>query len=156
VTGDLQWNKQCSAAASTAIKALGMIKRTFNYLTKELFLALYGTYVEPHLKYCIQVWAPYYRKDISLLDKGQQRATKLVKCISKLNYTERSKYLGLYSLERQRRRGDIIETYKILTNIKHTSSDKFFQKSRMLQLTEHQLRLYKRRSVSIIRRNFFS
>jgi ribonucleases P/MRP protein subunit RPP40 len=85
VTNALKWNKQCNAAASKAMKALGMIKRTFNYLNMELFLVLYGTYVRLHLEYCIQVWAQYNRKDIHLLEKVQQRATWLVKCISKLN-----------------------------------------------------------------------
>jgi ribonucleases P/MRP protein subunit RPP40 len=128
VTSDLKWNKQCNAAASQALKALSMMKKTFNYLNKVLFLVLYGTYVRPHLEYCIQVWAPYYRKDIHLLEKVQERARKLVKCISKLNCTERQKYLGLYLLERRGRRGDLIETYKILTDIKDTCSDSFFQK----------------------------
>jgi ribonucleases P/MRP protein subunit RPP40 len=72
VTSDLKWNKQCNAAAPKAMKALEMIKRTFNYLNKQLFLALYGTYVTPHIEYCVQVWAPYYRKGIYLLEKVQQ------------------------------------------------------------------------------------
>jgi len=36
VTNDLKWSEQCSAAASKAMKALGLIKRTFGYLNKEI------------------------------------------------------------------------------------------------------------------------
>jgi len=62
VTNDLKWSEQCSAAASKAMKALGLIKRTFGYLNKRLFLTLYSTYVRPHLEFYVQVWAPIYKR----------------------------------------------------------------------------------------------
>ena len=62
------------------MSVLGMIKRTFNTLNKEMFLTLYSTYKE-HLEYCIQVWAPYFKKDIVVLEKVQRCAMKLVRCI---------------------------------------------------------------------------
>jgi len=104
------------------MKALGVIKRIFGYLNKELFLTLYSTYVRPHL----ELWAPIYRKDIDTMEKVQPRATKLVKCIQKQNYEERLQYLGLYSLERWRRRGDLIETYIIIKNIDDIDASQFF------------------------------
>src|SRR5664279_6054594 len=114
VTEDLKWNVQCSKAASKAMMILGMIRRTFKQLNKELFLTLYGTYVRPHMEFCVQAWSPYYQKDIAILERVQQRATEMVKCIRKLSYQDRLKYLGLFSLERRQRRGDLIETFKIL------------------------------------------
>ena len=52
-----------------------MIKRTLNTLNKEMSLTLYSTHIRPHLEYCIQVWAPYFKKDIDVLEKVQRRAS---------------------------------------------------------------------------------
>jgi len=61
--------------------ALGMIKRSFPVINNELFLVFYSVYVRPHLKYCVQVWAPNFQKDIKNL--------KLVKAIKKWSHEER-------------------------------------------------------------------
>ena len=37
-----------------------MLKRTFSFISKELFVFLYKTYVRPHLEYCAQLRSPYY------------------------------------------------------------------------------------------------
>ena len=74
---------------------------------KQMFLILYSTYIRPHLEYCIQVWAPHFKKDIEVLEKVQRRATKLVSCIKSRSYYQRLEYLGLYSLYQE---GDKEET----------------------------------------------
>jgi len=109
ITDDVKWSKQCNSAAAKA-SVLGMIKRTFNTLNNGMFLTLYLTYIRPHLEYCIQVWAPYFKKDIDVLEKVQRRAAKLVRCTKNVSYEQRLAYLGLYSLSRRRQRGDLIET----------------------------------------------
>jgi len=77
ISKDLKWSKQCDTAAIKAMSVLGMIKRSFSYISIESFKILYNTYVRPYLEYCVQIWNPYLKKDIKCIEKIQWRATKL-------------------------------------------------------------------------------
>ena len=74
---DLKWNNQCKKAVNIANRALGMIKRTFRYFSKDIILQLYKTFGKPRLDYCIDTSRPYI-KFIELLEMVQMRTTKLV------------------------------------------------------------------------------
>jgi len=43
------------------------------------------------------------------------KATRMVKGFKKLPYESRLRKMGIYSLDRRRLRGDLIETFKIIT-----------------------------------------
>jgi ribonuclease P/MRP protein subunit RPP40 len=91
VQQDLKWSKQCSKSVSTANRILGMIKRSFCYLRKDVVLKLYKSLVRPHLEYCVQAWRPYLKKDIELIEVVQIRATKLIKSLKDETYENRFK-----------------------------------------------------------------
>ena len=121
LTNSLTPTLQCQKAANKAMQIMGMIRRSFKYLTKESFLLLYKSRIRPHLEYCIPCWSPYLTKDIDLLEKIQHRATKLVSDISSLAYTDCLRCLGLHSLYCRRQRGDLIEAFKIVNNLSDSS-----------------------------------
>ena len=73
---NLKASSQCIKIFKTANQILGIIKRTFNFKTKDNLLQLYKCLVRPHLEYCMQVWNLNLKKDIDLIEGVQRRATK--------------------------------------------------------------------------------
>ena len=91
-----------------------------------MFLNLYTALVRPLLEYCVQVWSPHLRKHINRIESVQRRATRMVPELRELPYEERLKKLNLTTLEKRRVRGDLIETYKIITGKEKNNPRKFF------------------------------
>ena len=143
VDSKLKFSEQCAAAARKGNQMLGIIKRNFTFMDKGIFLRLYKGIVRPHLEYAIQAWNPFTRKDIDLLENIQRRATKLVKDCKELSYYNRLNYLGLTTLETRRLRGDMIETYKIITGRENLDREMFFTADNSSRTRGHSYKLKK-------------
>ena len=113
---NLKVDKQCAKAAKTAYNVLGMIRRSFINKGVDIILPLYKSLVHPRLKYCVQDWSSLLRKDIELLEKVQKWATRTIDSFADKVYSDRLNELGLTTgtLETRRKRGDLIEAFKII------------------------------------------
>ena len=90
------------------------------------YIISYKSLVPPRLEYCVQAWSPFLRKDIELLEKVRKRATRMTDSFADKDYNDRLQELGLTTLETRRKRGDLIEAFKIIKGFEDVNSELFF------------------------------
>ena len=153
---ELSFDKHIAEKVNKATKIVYVIRRSFMYLDEEIFLNLYKALVRPHLEYANQIWSPWLQRQIHSIENVQKRATKLLPGYDNLSYEERLKKLRLPTLTNRRLRGDLIETYKILTN-KYDPEicENFIELRKDSNTRGHSLKIYKQRCKLNVRKNCF-
>uniref|UniRef100_A0A8C5WHD7 Reverse transcriptase domain-containing protein n=1 Tax=Leptobrachium leishanense TaxID=445787 RepID=A0A8C5WHD7_9ANUR len=163
ISEDLRVSSPCNRAAGNASRMLGnagrmlgCVGRGISSRKREVLMPLYRALVRPHLEYCVQYWRPYLQKDIDLLERVQRRATKMVYGLKEKSYQERLNDLNMYSLEKRRDRGDMIETFKYVKGIHKVEEGSIFKRKQNSKTRGHSLRLEGQRFKSNIRKHYFT
>ncbi len=112
-----------------------------------MLVTLYKSLIRPHLEYGNAVWHPFLRKDINSIESVQRSATKLCIEIKELSYIDRLKAMKLPTLVYRRRRGDMIQVYKIVHGLEDVPIDSFFELNDDTRTRGHNYKLRKIRAV---------
>ena len=121
-------------------------------MVKKLFISL----VRPILEYGNCVRSPRFKLDMKKKKKNEQvqrRATKLVSELKHLPYEQR--HLRLPSLYHRQKRGNMIQTFKIIKGIDRIDTSNCFEFSRSFT-RGHKYKLQKKSCRLDVRKYFFS
>ena len=108
------------------------------------------------MEYCIHVWSPQYKKNRELLERVQERATKIIRGLEHLPYKDRLRDLGLFSLEKRRLQGDLMAAFQYLKGAYKLEESQFFERVDNSRTTGNGLKLKEGRFRLDIRGKFFT
>ena len=153
---NMKFTSHINTIVAKANSRVGIIRRNFTDMKPAVFLPIYKAIIRPLLEYGSVIWNPLLKQDKREIEMVQRRATKLVRSISHLSYSERLKFLKLDSLCYRRRRSDMIQVYRIIKGVDNIETSTFFTLNQNQRTRGHSFKLNKPRANSSLRLNSFS
>ena len=98
VDNKLTFSQHINSTVVKANQVVGMTRRSFKYMDKDIFVQLFTSRVRPILEYGNVIWNPRLLRDIDAIERVQRRATKTGPGISTMSYPDRLRTLRLPSL----------------------------------------------------------
>ena len=126
IDSGLTFDEHIFSKIKKANSIVGLISRSFEFLSPEMFRTLFIAFVRPHLEYAHIVWSPKLVKHINALEGVQRRATRLVGCYRNHLYEDRLRLMKLPTLKIRRQIGDMVEVYKHLHVYDESSKSRKF------------------------------
>ena len=93
-----------------------------------LFFNLYKTYVRPRLEFFTAAWSPWTEADSNCIELVQKRANRMISGLTGKTYVEKLNELNFRSLEENRERADMIQTFKIIHGFSDVNPATWFRK----------------------------
>ena len=153
----LNFDTHINSTIKKANRIAGLLVHTITNKTKEIMVPLFKALVRPILEYGNSVWSPYLKKHTESIEAVQRRFTKRIVGNHDLTYEQRLEKLNLPSLEFRRRRGDLIEVYKIVHKLYDPITTKSLFTFSDVEITRgHNLKLAKKLTKSRPAQNFFT
>jgi hypothetical protein len=153
---ELNFDVHINKIASKANQITGIIRKSFEYLDRSMFVNLYKTLVRPHLEYANIIWHPSLKRQSNIIERVQRRATKILQECKEMSYSERLVYLNLHSLKGRRLRGDLIEVFKIFNKLVDIEATKFFSLAVFTKTRNTGNKIFIKNSKTNKRKTFFS
>ena len=99
----------------------GLLLRTFKTREAVPMMTMFNSYIRSKMEYCSLIWNPHKKEDIDRIERIQKNFTSKINGLGEVDYHERLKRLGIYSLERRRERFLIINAWQQLEGIKENA-----------------------------------
>ena len=155
VDSDLTFSKHVETQVGKANRLVGLIRRSFTYLDKDSMRQLFCAIVRPHVEFGNVSWSPRFKKQIEMIEKVQERATRVIPGMKDMTYEQRLRSMKLPSLKYRRKRGDLIEVFKYVNNF-YNANQNLLIKDPSNRTRGHSHKLLKRSCNLNLRQNFFS
>ena len=123
---DLSFSSHITTMCNKARRKASIILNCFKSKNKDILFRAFNVFVRPTLDYCSNLWSPYRKCEIDLVESVQKRFTKRLYGMNELQYPERLQILGAESLELRRLKADLCMYYKIIVGMVDLPVDEFF------------------------------